>query len=88
MKFEQTFNNYKIIVDFDCGSMDLHVVELDSGYCWLHIINDHIMSCRMFYYDVGSAFDLANVYQEALAIANTNNLTVDLLFELGYTEVK
>lgn len=38
--------------------------------------------------DGSDAFDLVNMYQEALAIANTTNLTVDLLVEVGYTEVE
>ena len=89
MKFEQVFDNYKIVVDFDNKTERISVVNLESKVCWLSVKSNMIDWCRKIPSDVKSAFELVNMYQEALAIAaNTKNLTVDLLVELGYNEVK
>lgn len=96
MKFEQTFENYKIVCstfNYEPYYWKIRVVEL-SGYKSEMLI---ITSCkrgikvgtsRTLPVDGSDAFELVNMYQEALAIANTKNLTVDLLVELGYTPVK
>lgn len=99
MKFEQVFENYKIVVDFGYGwgcTWKISVHELDALFDYgSEVLN--ITSCergikigtsRTLPVNGSQAFELVNMYQEALAIANTKNLTVDLLVELGYTEVK
>lgn len=88
MKFEQVFENYKIVVDFDNKLESISVVNVESEVCWLSVKSNKIDWCRKIPSDVKSAFELVNMYQEALAITNTKNLTVGLLVNLGYTEVK
>lgn len=95
MILEQVFDNYKIVIDFDYGygyEWKLSVVE--NEYCGSEVLN--VTKCergvkvgtsRTLPVDGAQAFELANMYQETLALANTNNLSVDLLLELGYTEV-
>ncbi len=88
MKFEQVFENYKIVVYFDNKLESISVVNMESEVCWLSVKSNKIDWCRKIPSDVKSAFELVNMYQEALAITNTKNLTIGLLVNLGYTEVK
>ncbi len=88
MKFEQVFENYKIVVYFDNKLESISVVNMESEVCWLSVKSNKIDWCRKIPSDVKSAFELVNMYQEALAITNTKNLTIGLLVNLGYSEVK
>lgn len=88
MKFEQTFENYKIVVDFDNKLGSISVVNIESKVCWMSVKSDKVDWCRKVPSNIKDSFELVNMYQEALAIANTKNLTVELLVELGYTQVK
>lgn len=86
MKFEQVFNNYKITID--PHSLEVNVINIESKIVWMHIKNNTVSWCRRLPVDEAQAFELANMYQKALALANTKNLSVDLLLELGYSEFK
>lgn len=95
MKFEQIFENYKIVVDFDYKPYNwkISVIELSEYNSEALTVTScergiKVGTSRTLPVDGSDAFDLANMYQEALAIANTKNLTVDLLVGLGYSEVK
>jgi hypothetical protein len=88
MKFEQVFENYKIVVDLNNKLESISVVNMESEVCWLSVKSNKIDWCRKIPSDVKSAFELVNMYQEALAITNTKNLTVDLLVEIVYNEIK
>lgn len=96
MKLEQVFDNYKIVIDFDYGygyEWKLSVVE--NEYCGSEVLN--VTKCeggvkvgtsRTLHVGGAQAFELANMYQESLSIANTKNLSIDLLLEIGYNEIK
>ena len=96
VKFEQVFDNYKVVMDFGYGSgyfWKISVVE--NEYYGSEVLG--VTKCergvkvgtsRTLPVDGSQAFELANMYQEALALANTKNLSVDLFLELGYSEVK
>ncbi len=86
MKFEQVFDSYKITIDQ--SSLEINVVNIESKIVWMYIKNNKVPWCRRLPVDRAQAFELANMYQEALALANTKNLSVDLLLELGYNVVK
>lgn len=96
MKFEQVFDNYKIVVDFGYGyGYEWKISTVENEYKWSEVLT--VTKCergvkvgtsRTLPVDGAQAFELANIYQEALALANTKNLSVDLLLELGYNEVK
>lgn len=95
MKFEQVFKNYKIVVDFGYKHYNWRISVVDCSEDESEALT--VISCergikvgvsRILPTNGSDAFDLANMYQEALAIANTNNLTVDLLVQLGYNVVK
>ena len=99
MKFEQTFNSYKVVMDFGYGYgylWKISVVENDEVFEYgsevLSVTECErgvkVGTSRTLPVDGAQAFELANMYQEALALSNTKNLSVDLLLELGYTEVK
>lgn len=94
MKFEQVFDNYKIVFNYDYG-FEWKISVVENEYRGSEVLN--ITKCergikvgtsRTLPVDGVQAFELANMYQEALALANTKNISVDLLLELGYTEVK
>lgn len=86
MKFEQVFDSYKITIDQ--SSLEINVVNIESKIVWMYIKNNKVPWCRRLPVDRAQAFELANMYQESLALANTKNLSVDLLLELGYNVVK
>lgn len=86
MKLEQVFDNYKITIDQ--SSLEINVINIESRVVWLHIKNNAVSWCRRLPVDGAQSFELANMYQEALALTNTKNLSVDLLLELGYNVVK
>lgn len=88
MKFEQVFNNYKIVVHFNTKLESVSVANIESQVCWMSVKSDKVDWCRKVPSNIKDAFELVNMYQEAFAIANTKNLAVDLLVELGYTQVK
>lgn len=91
MKFEQAFDNYKIIVDFNYHpyKWKISVEELEWKSEALTITKCErgvkVGTSRTLPVDGNDAFEVANMYQEALSLANTKNLSIDLLEELGYT---
>lgn len=87
MKFEQVFDNYKILIDTS-HSFKIGVINIDSQVVWMYIENNILSWSRRFPLNTQQAFELANMYQEALALSQTKNLSPDLLVELGYKEVK
>ena len=86
MVFEQTFNNYKISVDWNNDSIWVTDIEFDVIYM---DISTHNVTYYLGLPSIAKqAFELVNIYQEALALSQTKNLSHDLLVELGYKEVK
>lgn len=90
MKYSQFFENYKIIVDFNYLSYEWKISVEETGWksealtitkCERGV---KVGTSRTLPVDGDDAFDLANMYQEALALSQTKNLTEDLLVELGY----
>lgn len=96
MKLEQIFNNHKIVVDFGYGyGYEWKISVIENEYLGSEVLN--ITKCergvkvgtsRTLPVDGEQAFELANMYQEALALSQTKNLSVDLLLELGYTSTE
>lgn len=86
MTFEQVFDKYKVIIDID----DFTIWVTDSAFnmCYLDIFNQEVTYYRNLPSHDKDAFEIINVFQEALALSRTKNLTVDLLVEVGYTEFK
>lgn len=85
-KFEQVFDSYKITIDQP--SLEINVINIESKVVWIHIKNNAVSWCRRLPVDGTQAFELANMYQEALSLANTKKLSVDLLLELGYNVIE
>lgn len=97
MKFEQVFDNYKIVFNYNYGygyEWKVSVVEVENEYKGSEVLT--VTKCergvkvgtsRTLPVDGAQAFELANMYQECLSIANTKNLTPELLVELGYKQV-
>lgn len=96
MKFKQVFDNYKIVIDFIYGhGYDWKISVVENEWRGSEVLNVtrcergvKVGTSRTLPVDGSQAFELANMYQEALSLANTNNLSIDLLLELGYIEVK
>ncbi len=96
MKLEQGFDNYKIVIDFDYGyGYEWKISVLENEYRGSEVLN--ITKCERgvkvgtsctLPVDGAQAFKLANLYQEALTLANTKGLSVDLLLELGYNSTE
>lgn len=95
MKFEQVFGDYKIVFDYSYGyGYEWKVFVVENEYKGSEVLT--VTKCergikvgtsRTLPVDGSQAFELVNVYQEALALANTKNLTPELLVELGYKQV-
>ena len=96
MKFEQVFDDYKIVIDFGYGrGYEWKISVVENEYRGSEVLN--VTKCERGV-KVGTsqtlpvegtqAFELANMYQEALSLANTKNLSVDLLLELGYNSTE
>lgn len=86
MKFEQVFGDYKVLVNIP-NDTEISVINVESKVVWLHVKNDTVSWCRRFSTHIKIASHQADIYQEALALANTKNLTPELLVELGYKQV-
>lgn len=94
MKFEQVFDNYKVVVDFSLLSYNWVITVEKAIDIYLRVTSCMLSSKlsveaqHQFPYNANEAFELANMYQEALALSQTKNLSPDLLVELCYKEVK
>lgn len=86
MKFEQVFGKHKVVVNLDHPSFKVEEVS-SPKIVKLNIENQKIIWCFELPIVISEAFELANTYQECLALANTKNLTPELLVELGYKQV-
>ena len=86
MVFEQTFDNYKISVDWNNDS--IWVTDTAFDVIYMDIFTHSVTYYRDLPSIAKQAFELVNMYQEALAISQTKNLSHSLLVELGYKEVK
>ena len=88
MKFEQVFGKHKVVV-VNLEHPSFKVEEVSSPkIVKLNIENQKIIWCFELPIPINEAFELVNTYQECVALANTKNLSVDLLLELGYNVVK
>ena len=95
MKFEQVFGDYKIVFDYNYGyGYEWKVSVVENEYKGSEVLT--VTKCergikvgtsRTLPVDGSQAFELASMYQECLSIANTKNLTPELLVELGYKQV-
>lgn len=96
MKFEQVFDDYKIVIDFGYGRWyEWKISVVENEYSGSEVFN--VTKCergvkvgnsQTLPVDGAQAFELANMYQEVLALSQTKSLSVDLLLGLGYNEVK
>lgn len=84
MKFEQVFGKHKVVVNLDRPSFKVEEVS-SPKIVKLNIENQKIIWCFELPIAISEAFELVNTYQECVSLANTKNLSADLLVELGYT---
>ena len=83
MKFEQVFGIYLVTVDLSENTF--WVTSDDFNLIYLDVFHNNV-TWHELPASVKCAFEIVNVCHECLALANTKNLSVDLLVELGYTE--
>lgn len=96
MKYEQVFSNYRVVVDFNYGhGYEWRISVVDNEYHVSEVLavtkcerGIKVGTSRTLPVDGKEAFEVVNLYQEALALANTKNLSTELLFDLGYYEIK
>lgn len=86
MKFEQVFGDYKVTIDLNDDTIYVTDVTFDDIFLDISTGGSvtYYRELPIYYKD---AFDIINVYQEALALSVTKNLTPELLVELGYKQV-
>ena len=86
MKLKQVFENgLSIVIYLNDNSKCYNIEHPDIGSCYSASSELGVFEQHYFPTDLVDAFEYANLVQEVLAIANTKNLSVDLLQELGYT---
>lgn len=89
MKYEQVFENgFSILVYLNGDSSESYsIMHPDIGSCYSVSSALGVFEQHYFPVDIRDAFEYVNLVQEVLALANTKNLSTELLFDLGYVEV-